>query len=139
MIRSIFYELTHANLASGSAYAMPERFPCLEKRNQFASFDGLLLIQAYFPFGMNPGIPVSVTGLYLYCVLIPSRISFIASSGRIAVSNATQDTTARMSLPDGGLTASQGDTFTSPNIPDASWKIQQYRYLPGTSNVCVKD
>jgi len=47
---------------------------------------GLLLIQAYFLFGINPGIPVSVTGLYLYCVLIPSRISFIASSGRAETS-----------------------------------------------------
>ena len=35
---------------------------------------------------MKPGIPVCVTGLNLYSVLIPSLISFMAVSGRVATS-----------------------------------------------------
>ena len=35
--------------------------------------------------GMNPGTPVSTTGLSLIRVLIPSLISLMASSGRVEI------------------------------------------------------
>src|SRR5579862_6374332 len=42
--------------------------------------------QPPFPLGMNPGTPVSTTGLNLTCNLIPSLISRTASSGRVEIS-----------------------------------------------------
>jgi hypothetical protein len=46
----------------------------------------LLGFHVHLPFGINPGTPVSTTELNLCRVLIPSRISFIASSGRVEIS-----------------------------------------------------
>src|ERR1700741_499137 len=46
----------------------------------------LLLVHIYFPLGINPGTPVSTTALNLCRVLIPSLISFIASSGSLEIS-----------------------------------------------------
>ncbi len=40
----------------------------------------------HLPPGIKPGTPVSTTGLNRYCVLIPSLISCIASSGRAEIS-----------------------------------------------------
>src|SRR6267378_8336388 len=39
----------------------------------------------HFPLGINPGTPVSTTALNLCRVLIPSLISFIASSGSVEI------------------------------------------------------
>ena len=36
---------------------------------------------SHLPLGMNPGTPVSTTALNLTCNLIPSEISWTASSG----------------------------------------------------------
>src|SRR6202795_2394897 len=46
----------------------------------------LLSFHVYFPLGINPGTPVSTTALNLCRVLIPSLISFIASSGSLEIS-----------------------------------------------------
>src|SRR5215831_926727 len=45
----------------------------------------LLGFHVHLPLGINPGTPVSTTGLILCRVLIPSLISFIASSGSVEI------------------------------------------------------
>jgi hypothetical protein len=42
-------------------------------------------LDVHLLLGMNPGMPVSTTGLSLTRVLIPSLISLIASSGRVEI------------------------------------------------------
>ena len=42
-------------------------------------------VDAQLALGMNPGMPVSTTGLSLTRVVIPSLISLIASSGRAEI------------------------------------------------------
>src|ERR1700748_1333249 len=46
----------------------------------------LLNFHVHLPLGINPGTPVSTTALNLCRVLIPSLISFMASSGSAEIS-----------------------------------------------------
>ncbi len=43
-------------------------------------------LDVHLLLGMNPGMPVSTTGLSLTRILIPSLISLMASSGRVEIS-----------------------------------------------------
>src|SRR5580704_3768567 len=49
-------------------------------------FPVLLGFRVHFSLGINPGTPVSTTALNLCRVLIPSLISFMASSGSVEIS-----------------------------------------------------
>ena len=78
---------------------MEPRSPChlenhfqLERRAERKAGDAIhlaarvVVFRRHFPLGMNPGTPVSTTGLSLIRNLIPSFISRMASSGRVETS-----------------------------------------------------
>jgi len=74
-----------ANTLSGDLYTVSRRRPTTGCGVLVEEFLDHLGVDGQLALGMNPGMPVSTTGLSLTRVLIPSLISLIASSGRVEI------------------------------------------------------